>query len=98
MISIVKFMGKIKKSESFDKLERVKRWRTLDAKSSHSHSLTKRHNDSYNKNYGKKRAAEYIKVIVRVNPLKILMCLNYDFTHLLPISNLTYFRRNFNDS
>lgn len=84
MISIVKFMGKIKKSESFDKLERVKRWRTLDAKSSYSHSLIKNHDDSYNKNYGKKKAAEYIKVIINEFCLWISLYQSHDFTYPVP--------------
>lgn len=60
MINIVTSMGKIKRADSFDKLDRIKRVRTLDDKS--SPSLRKNVNDSYkNEVYGKSKATEYIK-------------------------------------
>lgn len=56
MICIVNSMGKMKRSESFDKLDRIKRGGTLDNK-----SIPKQMDDSYkNEIYGKNKASEYI--------------------------------------
>jgi hypothetical protein len=53
-------MGKIKRADSLDKLDRIKRGRTLDDKS--SPSLRKNVNESCkNEVYGKSKATEYIK-------------------------------------
>lgn len=70
MISIIGEMCKIKRSESFDKLDKLKRGKTLEAKS--IKTLYRKTTDSdYKTNlYGKSKATEYIQKLK--NQLKLM--------------------------